>query len=422
MNLDVTAHARIYHGWWIVLAGFVCTLLTIGSTTYAFGLFVAPLSEEFGLSRADINSGFIFLLLGFALWAPLVGRLLDRLPARSVMISGAILFAGGFALVATAQSPLLMGLIILGPVSLGTVACGALAANTITSRWFQARRGRAMGLLAVSTSAGGFSMPPLIALLMESFGWRTALIAQGVLAASLMTLVVLLFIRDRPSDMLLEVDGGSAHPLLSTDERKLGEKIWTYRGLLSSANFWLVACGAGILLAADQALLASLIPYGQDAGLDLKQASLLMSCLTFSAILGKLAIGALADRVDKRLLFCAVAGCNLAFLVVLLLGPGYVALLVACSIIGLAIGGTYPLWMTITADCFGARSFGTVMGSMNLVVMPFSILAIRFIGAVFDRTGSYQVAFFTFMGTAVVSTALIFAVRLPDRVVTTPAK
>jgi MFS family permease len=415
MTESAITRPAFFHGWWIVIAGFVCTLLTIGSTTYAFGLFVEPLSKEFGLTRADINSGFIFLLLGFAVWAPIVGRLLDRLPARAVMSAGAALFAGGFVLVALAQSPIVMGLMILGPVSLGTVACGALAANTITSRWFEARRGRAMGLLAVSTSAGGFSMPPLIALLMENFGWRSALIVQGLMAAGLMVLMVLLFIRDRPSDLQQAVDGGEARSVLPTEQRRSEEKLWSFGSLLGAANFWLVACGAGILLAADQALLASMIPYGMDAGLSLQQASFLMSCLTFSAILGKLAIGVLADRVDKRLLFCAVAACNIAFLVVLLMGPGYVVMLIACSIIGLAIGGTYPLWMTITADCFGARSFGTVMGSMNLVVMPFSIIAIRFIGEVFDRTGSYQLAFITFLGTALVSSVLILAVRLPGK-------
>jgi MFS family permease len=112
-------------------------------------------------------------------------------------------------------------------------------------------------------------------------------------------------------------------------------------------------------------------------------------------------------------LFTAVAACNLAFLVVLLLSPGFVTLLVACCIIGLAIGGTYPLWMTLTADCFGSTSFGAVMGAMNFVVMPFSIAAIRFIGEVFDRTGSYNLAFQVFIATAFVATALIWMVRLP---------
>lgn len=406
---------NLFHGWWVVLAGFICTMMAIGSTTYSFGLFVEPLSKEFGLSRADANSGFIFLLLGFALWAPLVGRLLDRAPARVVMVAGAWLFAGGFALIAASTTPWLMGLAVLGPVALGTVACGALAANTVTSRWFMTHRGKAMGLLAVATSAGGFTMPPLLALLMQNLGWRSALLALGVGLAVCATLLVLLFIRDRPADLGLLPDGGSPAPGGTATPPTPATGLWTAGRMLRNANFWLIACGAGILLGADQALLVSMIPYGTDIGLSLQQATLLVSCLTFSAILGKLAIGALADRVDKRWLFCAVAACNLAFLVVLTLGPSYPVLIVACCIIGLAIGGTYPLWMTLTADSFGSASFGVVMGSMNLVVMPFSIMAVRYIGEVFDRTGSYQPAFLTFMATAVVSTLLILAVRLPPR-------
>ena len=116
----------------------------------------------------------------------------------------------------------------------------------------------------------------------------------------------------------------------------------------------------------------------------------------------------LADRIDKRWLFTAVAACNLAFLLVLLSAPGFVPLMVACCVIGLAIGGTYPLWMTLTADCFGSTSFGAVMGTMNFVVMPFSIASIRFIGEVFDRTGRYDLAFQVFIGTAFLATALIW--------------
>jgi sugar phosphate permease len=412
MTVDAQS-AKNFHGWWVVLAGFVCTVMAIGSTTYCFGLFVAPLAQEFELSRADANGGFIFLLLGFALWAPLVGRLLDRAPARLVMVAGGWLFALGFGLIAFARSPLLMGLAILGPVSLGTVAAGALAANTVAARWFHRHRGRALGVLAVSTSVGGFTMPPLVAQLMGSYGWRYALGVQGLVVAGVVTLAVLLLIRDRPSDLGLNRDGADADPAQPAAASAPAGAEWPFRKLLRTPNFWLVACGAGILLGADQALLTSMIPYGTDAGLSLTQASLLMSCLTFSAIIGKLGIGALADRVDKRMLFCAVAACNFTFLGVLLLGPSYPVLLLACCIIGLAIGGTYPLWMTITADCFGTASFGAVMGTMNLVTMPFAIGAVRYIGAVFDRSKSYDTAFITFMFTAGIATALILMVRVP---------
>jgi len=403
----------IFQGWWIVAAGFVCTALLIGSTTYSFGLFVAPLSAEFGLSRANANIGFMALLLGFAVWAPLVGRLLDRRPARQVIAGGGMLFAAGFVLMGLSHSPTTMALLVLGPVSIGTLAAGALAANTIAARWFLRQRGRALGVLAVATSAGGFLMPPLVAFLMQSLGWRQALMAQGLFVGLVIATLGWLLMRDRPSDLGLTPDG---QPLPQAGQgAAAGGEAWTLGKLLRTRNFWLLSCGAGILLGADQALLSSLIPYGTDAGLTLPQASLLVSTLTFSAILGKLAIGALADRYDKRLLFCAVAVCNFAFLVILLLSPGYATLLIACSIIGLAIGGTYPLWTTLAADCFGTASFGSVLGSMNLLMVPFSIVAVRYIGEVFDRSGSYDTALMTFMGTAVLSTVLILALRLPPR-------
>ena len=410
---QANAARGIFHGWWIVAAGFVSTALLIGSTTYSFGLFVAPLSAEFGLSRANANIGFMALLLGFAVWAPLVGKLLDRRPARQVIVGGGLLFGAGFVLMGLSHSPTTMALLILGPVSIGTLAAGALAANTVAARWFLRQRGRALGVLAVATSAGGFLMPPLVAFLMQSLGWRHALMVQGVFVGLVIAVVGWLLMRDKPADLGLTPDG---QPLPQTGQGPAAAgETWTLAKLLRTRNFWLLSCGAGILLGADQALLSSLIPYGTDAGLTLAQASLLVSTLTFSAILGKLAIGALADRYDKRLLFCAVAACNFAFLVILLLSPGYVTLLIACSIIGLAIGGTYPLWTTLAADCFGTASFGSVLGSMNLLMVPFSIFAVRYIGEIFDRSGSYDVALITFMVTAVVSTVLILALRLPPR-------
>lgn len=409
----LAAQDRVFHGWWIVAGGFICTALLIGSTTYSFGLFVAPITAEFGLSRANANLGFIALLIGFALWAPLAGRLLDRTSARRVMAGGALLFAAGFALIAAARSPSLMALAILGPVAAGTVAGGALAANTIAARWFQRRRGRALGILAVATSAGGFLMPPLIAALMQAFGWRLALVAQGLLVAALAISVAWTLIRDRPEDLGLNADGAVEAPAAASATAAAQAGAWTFGRLLRTRNFWLLSCGAGTLLGADQALLTSMIPYGTDAGLTPTQAALLVSSLTFSAILGKLVIGALADRIDKRLLFCAVAACNFAFLCILLADPGYATLLVACGIIGLAIGGTYPLWTTLAADCFGTASFGTVLGTMNLVMMPLSITAVRYIGEVFDRTGSYGPAFITFMVTAVLATLLVLGLRLP---------
>ena len=397
-----------YRGWWVLLAGYACTMLAIGSTTYTFGLFVAPMSETFGLSRADANTGFIMLLLGMAAWSPVAGRLLDRYSARLVMGAGAVGFGVGFVLMARAGAPWMLAAAIFGPVAFGTVACGALAANTLTSRWFTRRRGRAMGLLATATSAGGFAVPPLVAASLEAYGWRDTLAAIGFAAAAGMLMLVLLLVRDRPEAVGLRADGAGPEAAGSADGPG---REWRLRELLGNADFWLIGLGAGLLFGADQALLASIVPYGEHAGLSTPQAALLVSCLTVSAIVGKLVIGALADRVDKRWLFVAVAACHLLFLSVLLLSPGHIVLVVACATAGLAVGGAYPLWMTLLADSFGPRSFGSVAGIMSLIVMPLSVFSVRYIGEVFDRTGSYDAAFWTFIGFACVAALLVIRVR-----------
>lgn len=405
------APSGIFRGWWVMAAGFGCTMLAIGSTTYCFGLFVRPMAESFDLSRADTNLGFILLLLGMAAWSPIVGRLMDRLPARAVMGAGAGAFGAGFLMMSLAPSPWMLGLAIFAPVGFGTVACGALAANTLTSRWFLRRRGRAMGILAVATSAGGFAMPPLLAVLLESFGWRQALAVHGVVAGLCMLGLVLWLIRDRPESVGLQPDGDAGPALGAGGSAGETPRRWALGELLRHRNFWLIGLGCGLLFGADQALLSSIVPFGEDAGYSTQQAALLVSCLTVSAIAGKLLIGALADRVDKRWLFALVAFCHLIFLAVLLIEPGYAGLVIACATVGLAVGGAYPLWMTLLADAFGSASFGSVMGTMSLIVMPLSIFSVRYIGEVFDRSGSYDLAFWTFIAFAVVAALLIAAVK-----------
>src|SRR5262249_14959998 len=92
----------IYYGWWIVASSVVVLTLLLGSTYHAFGVFVLPVSEDFGLSRAQTNTALILFSIGNAIWAPIVGQMLDRLPIRPIMLSGALLI--GASLVALGYS------------------------------------------------------------------------------------------------------------------------------------------------------------------------------------------------------------------------------------------------------------------------------------------------------------------------------
>lgn len=405
-----------YRGWVVLAAAFLSAMMAVGCSSYIFGLFVVAVTREFGISRAEANNGMIALMIGAAIWAPVVGQLLDRLSARLVMSTGALLFGGGLVAISQSQSLPLMAVLIVGPISLGVASAGALAANTVVVRWFRQRRGRALGVIAVSSSAGGFLFQPLTALLIEQFGWRNALLVLGLATGVAMLALVLLAIRDRPRGD--ETGFSREFGTEGSDEgaalvAPAPERQWSYRELLGNRNFWLLALGCGLLFGSDQALLASQVPYFQDAGVSLSAAAMIASCMTLSAVAGKLIVGALADRVDLRLLFFGVAVAHVGLLLVFIVQPGFWGLLAFASILGIAVGGVFPLSSTLLAWLFGARSFGTVMGAKLIVMKPIAILALYFLGAVYDRTGNYDRGFAVLIVGVCLAAGCVAALRGP---------
>lgn len=400
-----------YAGWTNLAAGFVCSVLLVGSTIYSFGLYVTPFSEAFGLSRAQANVGMMILTISIAVWSPLVGTLLDRTSAAGIVCTGGAMLGIGLCTIANTSSLQWVCFAIGGPLALGIACAGPLAASTVVARWFRRRRGRAMGLVAVSTATGGFVMTQVGAYLILSYGWRDALQTTGIGTSLIVCTVALLFIRSQPREGELQAGGeldGATDPEASTNDGL----EWPTGKLLRAPNFWLIAFGAGLLVASDGALLISKIPYLLDIGIDLQTASFLVACASASSMAGKLGVGFAADRIDIRKLFAAVAGAHLFLLAALILKPGYWVLLVVFSSVGVAVGGVHPILTMLIATAFGSRAYGSVYGRMNLVMQPISLLMLYFIGTVYDRTGVYDFAFWTFGVVVFIGIALIARVQL----------
>lgn len=410
-----------YPGWSVLAGSFVCAAIAVGFSSYIFGMFTVPVTEEFGISRATYNNGMIGLMLGNVLASPLLGRLLDRISARAIFIFSAVMFGVSMVVLSRTSSLPLMLFILTIPLSIATSGCGVLAANTVVVRWFRRRRGRALGVVALSTSVGGFISQPLTAFLIDTFGWRDALLMIGMVPTAILLLIILLAIRSRPSDTLPGYDDEFLPTASETAEGKTLEleRTWTAKQLLCSRNFWLVAGGVGLLFGIDQAVLVSQVPYFQDVGYELQVVGLLVAVKTISAIGGKLLVGYLADKVDLRWVFTYVAGCNALLLSIYILQPSFWLLMLAVALLGVAVGGVFPAWSTIMAWLFGARSYGTVMGMMAIIMQPFAVVAMRFIGEVYDHTGSYVPAFGVFIALAL--TAIVLISRLRPEPPTDPA-
>lgn len=393
-----------YYGWVILLVVFVTQMLAIGGTSYSFGIFVKPATEEFDVSRSTINHLLILWMAGMTLSGPLVGSLLDRYAPRHIVGCGALMFGFGLITVSMSQNPLFIVLAVLLLIGPGSAALGPLMAATLVSRWFDHHRGRALGIASIAPSIGGFAIVPALALSLELFGWRAALFQMGAVAVVLLLPLSLLLVR---SDASAAPDAVSDGTLAEGDEGS----GWTFVQLLKTREFWLVALGVGLLFSTGQAMLASLVPYGTDIGFDPLNATLLVSVLAIANICGKLSFGVLSDRVEKRRLFCLAALLGAVCFTLLTMRLPYAAVLVAVFIGGLGIGGVLPIWGGMLADTFGRRSYGVVMGAMGPIHLPLNLAAIAGIGAISDHTGSYGSAFLLFAVLAVLGGVLVFQVR-----------
>lgn len=407
---------KVYGGWLVLTGSFICKMMVIGCTTYIFGIFVVPVTEEFGISRTKVNNGLIMMMLGTAIWSPVVGKAIDTYSSRIVIALAGGLFGASLVTISVSQSLSIISFIILVPLSLGVAGSGAVATNAVAVRWFKSHRGRALGFLAISASAGGAIVAPIAGVLVETFQWRLALASLGISVGCLIPLVALFLIKNNPSGREVgfsrefKIEEGSSNAEGAEDG-----VTWTFRALLREKKFWLLTLGIGLLLASDQSLLASKVPYFHDAGIDLVTASLIVSCMTLSAVVGKLVVGFMADRTGLKPLFYVVAVCHVGLLAVYCLQPGITVFFIAASLFGIAVGGVYPVWTTMTASVFGSRSYGTAMGTMFTIQMSMSIATLLFVGAAYDATASYLTPFMVLICGVLASILFIARIKELDR-------
>lgn len=400
---------QVYYGWYIVAISVLVYSLIIGSTFSAFGLFVTPVSEELGLSRADINTGLILLNLGNAALAPFVGRLLDRLPARRVMFACALLVGGSLAALGLSRSLWLSAVVMAVPLAAGMLGAGTITISVLLARWFVVHRGRAMALAAIGLSLGSIVVAPVAGWLIAAEGWRTALLTLGAAVGGLLLLIALA-VRERPGPADVESRAARAAAQGAQGEAPAAAAPSTLQ-LLRMPQFWTIALGVALGLTVPQALMITLVPLAVETGLSTMEAASLISVSGITAICGKLLLAYFADRVNRVILLTSLIGLGVLPNAALLVSEGYALLLLAAGVMGITTATIAPVYYAFLADRFGLAAFGTVRGLMVPITAVIGAGGVRFIGEVYDRTGGYDAGFLTFIAVDAIAALLILATR-----------
>jgi MFS family permease len=381
----------IYYGWFVLAASAVSEMLVQGATSYSAGLFVLPLQAEFHISRANANSPILILFLGSLLAAPFVGRLLDLWPIRRLMTAGAVVFGLALAGIAVAPSLWMMGLILLLPAAISFMSLGPLNTSTLAARWFRRHRGLALGIAAVATSGGGFTVVPLLGMAIQHVGWRQALLWEGAAIAIVIIALALLVLRDRPSDMGLENHRENQNANVAAAVFESSPANW--KAVFTSSAFWIPSLTLAAISGTSQAMVITLVPYGVQLGIAPVAAALLISAFAIAAAATKVIAGSLADHINQRLLLIAAAAFMTLSWLILTLSPTYGALFAGSCLAGMALGSALPTAGGLIAAGFGAARFGSVMGWTYALTLGFAVLAVEFVGFMYDRFAGYHLAF-----------------------------
>lgn len=373
---------RWFYGWNIVGLTLVCQILTVGLPNFCFALLAMTWQQEFDAPRRDVMLAMTLQVFGAGLLSALCGKWIDRIPVQRLLCGGAALFALGLAAVAYARSMWQINLVFALLLPFGSVLAGPHLCQALVGRWFVENRGLALGISVLGTSLGGFILPPVVVRAFDALGWR-----HTFLAAAIFTLVVLiplayLILRRKP-------DTGS-HTAAATHAEL------TTIGLLTNPRFWLVVAAFMPILMAFYAVHANLGSYAKDIGFTPAQVATVISVVSLSMVAGKIAFGRLIDRVDHRHVYFVVIGLLVAGIAGISLPGGYGMLMAGAVGVGLAMGGTMPLMSVRVMDCFGAHTFGQVMGLL-FIFINISAVGPVVAGWVRDATGSYPLVFLAFL-------------------------
>lgn len=411
-----TPATPFYYGWLVLTAAAISEVLAQGATSYSGGLFVLPLQAEFHISRAAANSPVLILFLGGALVSPLVGRAIDRFPIRLVMPLGVLIFSLAMITIAVSHSLLVMAALLFVPAAIGFVAIGPLTTAAMAARWFHRRRGLALGLAAVATSGGGFTVVPLMSRAIQDHGWRMGLAYEALGMAVIIIVLALTILRDNPLAVGLgdhpENRGQPAAVSLGVGGT-IGEALrWT--DILSTRVFWIPSLVLAWTSGTAQALVVTLVPYGVGLGVNAASAAFLISVFAIAAAITKISAGLFADRTSKRfLLIAAVFSMMLAWLV-LSLSQRYEALFASSALGGLALGCALPTAAAQIAGHFGPARFGAAMGWTYTLIGFIAIASTLAIGAVYDHRHSYEAGFIGFFAILAVLFVVTIFLAPPD--------
>lgn len=376
-----------FYGYVIVAAAFSIVIIAHGAQ-YTFGIFFKPILTEFGWTSAATSGAFSLYLVLWGLLSIFVGRLNDSFGPRIVMTASGFFLGLGYLLMS--QVSVLWQLYLFYGVIIAIGMSGAWVPLISTvPKWFVKRRGLMTGIVTSGSGIGTILLSLAASRLISVYGWRISymIVGSGVLV---LLMLAAQFLRRDPQQI--------GQLPYGEDETK-GESLnaqareFSLQEAIRTGQFWLVCaiflCFGFILYT----IMVHIVPHAIDLGISPIIAANIIVIIGGVNAVGRIIIGYSSDRIGvKPSLLISFILMGIALLWVMVAKEVWMFYLFAI-IFGFGYGGLATLTSMVTAELFGVRSLGAIVGVVMFSFTLGGAIGPLLAGSIFDISGSYKPAF-----------------------------
>jgi MFS family permease len=380
---------RRFHGWRVVAVASLGLFLGHAPVVvFSFGFFLKHLADAFNASRAAISLAFTIQSVAAAIGVPFIGKLIDKLGARRVILTGTALF--GAILIAAEWVGQGLFQLYLFFVVLGLVGgcTSPVPYAVVVSRWFDRQRGLALGVMATGLGIGAIAIPVISQRIIGVFGWRAAYAAFGCATLVIVLPVLAAFLQERRGQGEQFATPVGSHAGLAIGGSESEGLDW--RQICRQRTFWLLIAAFFLAGASVHACVVHMPALLTDRGVSAVVAATASSLVGVALLFGRIGAGYLLDHVFAPRLAIIFFGGTAAGIGLLLAGGAGPAALVAAFLIGIGMGAEVDIIAYLMSRYFGLRALGTAIGVAFGSYLLAGAVGVLLMGAGFDVTRDYR--------------------------------
>jgi MFS family permease len=373
-----------YPGWRTVAACFAMALFCWGFGLYGHGVYLAELQRIHGWPASLISAASTMTYLVSAMLGIFTSDAIARLGPKRFVLLGIAAMGTATALIAVVTEPWQL-YAAYGLMAAGWMGLGITTISTILSLWFRERGGLAISLALNGASCGGIIVAPALVFLTAAIGFTAAMLATTAVMTLVLVPVVVFWI-DRPPERTGAIAmAGSVSPPVAAPA------VLRRPDVLRSFAFWTVSAPFALALLAQIGFLVHQISFLAPI-VGRAQAGFAVVVTTAMAVVGRLTLGALVDRLDPRAATAGSLVSQAAALFALIWTRDPASLMIACAVYGFSVGNIITLPPLIIRREFAPASFAVVMGLSSAVGTFIGAFGPAIVGFARDVSGGYGAA------------------------------